>query len=165
MNTKPLTQAQRKRLGYYAWAGPLFGLATVNIAFLIGFLFQDVTSNNLHDFTLKDLYQFLAVWGAINIYGVFICYVIGLLPAVITGVIAVRCKRKKDEVICASLIGASPYISLYLIGVILEGLNSGWNAWLAIAPIGAIAGAFCACTKRSAITTDTITTSLTQQPT
>ena len=164
MNIKQLTQAQRKRLGYYAWAGPLFGLALVNIAFLIFVLFEMLTSNSPASLTLKDVFQFFLFWGSVNLYGVFMCYLIGLLPAVITGAVAVRCKYKKDEAICAALVGASPYVALYIVGIAIDGFDTDWGAWLIVAPIGAIAGALCACTRRTSADQKPPVISSTQQP-
>ena len=164
MNKERLSSTQRKRLGYYAWAGPLFGLAQVNIAFLVIVLFEIITSTSSASLTLKDVFHFFLFWGAVNLYGVFMCYLIGLLPAVITGAVAVRCKHKKDEAICAALVGASPYVTLYIIGIALDGFDTDWGAWLIVAPIGAIAGALCACTRRTSADQKPPVISSTQQP-
>ena len=144
--TTPMNK--RNQVFYYMWAGPLFGLAIVNLI-LFGYWIWDgmVEARITLNFSIKELYDAVMIVGFVNFFGIFVAYLVGLIPAAITGAIAVRYERKIDEAICAALVGAAPFTSLWIAAVIMYGLDKELLPLILLAPIGAASGALCAYTR------------------
>lgn len=125
--TKPKLPA-----GFYFMAvGPLVGFALVIACLII------VAIPELYESNRIDVIHLFQISLAILIYGFFVAYLVGMLPALITGVISSKGKTNAQQIRYAVISGAASCLVLSL------PFQTGWAYSLGTAVLGALSGLGC----------------------
>ncbi len=135
MTIKPYAHS---RVLHYAIFGPIMGLLLIDLGIIGTFIYEHINENSLQTSLLHSMVNSLMFFGLINLYGVFIAYVVGLLPAILTGLAVNIMRDRFQEAFIAMIAGAIPFL--------LIALFADHNAALALlwlAAVGALSGLVC----------------------